>query len=89
MEGQAKMPDIETVAVHLYQLDRAAEQHAGTIGVQRYVGEQRSTKRPKVQIYEKCAALLDDAEREALDRIIEKMMPAARLPVSTGSIVPP
>jgi hypothetical protein len=82
------MNDIATVALHLFQLDQAARRHALIRGWQTGVGEQRSAKEPKVEIYEKCVALLDDDEREALARLIEKMMPAARIPTPVGEIVP-
>jgi hypothetical protein len=81
------MNDIESVALDLFQLDRAARRHSLIRGWQ--TGDRRSPKEPKVEIYEKCVALLDDEERDALARLIEKMMPAARTPTPVDAIVPP
>lgn len=74
------MANTEGVARQLFQLDRAVEQHAGSIRWPGPVGQPRSTKHPKEQIYERCVDQLDPEERLALDGIIEKMMRAARLP---------
>jgi hypothetical protein len=83
------MNNIESIALHLFQLDQAARRHALIRGWQTGIGEQRSTKEPKVEIYETCVALLDVGEREALARLIDKMMPAARIPTAVDPIVPP
>jgi hypothetical protein len=85
------MPDIETVARRLLGFARSADLCAKGLGWQTQVGQMKAGpgKSREEQVYEKCVAELDDAERATLDRIIEKMMPAARLPSPPGAIVPP
>jgi hypothetical protein len=85
------MPDIETVARRLLSFACAADLNAKGHGQQ--TGPRHMQAGPgksrEQQAYEKCVALLDDAERAALDQLISKMMSAARLPSPPGAIVPP
>jgi hypothetical protein len=88
MKGAMQMFNVETTAKRLLEFTDAALHQARGQGWQTHVGQPTSSKSAQQQIYEKCAAMLDDAECDALDRIILKMMPAARLPSPPGAIVP-
>jgi hypothetical protein len=58
-------------------------------GFQRQVDQPRSSPDTLEEICEKCLAELTDEERDALDRMIEKMRRATVLASPPGAVVPP
>jgi hypothetical protein len=81
--------DLENLAKRLQEFIEAVGSKASGVGGQTQVGLPPRTKTPLEELYENCLGELTDAERDELDRIIEKMRRSRALASPPGAIVPP
>jgi len=74
------MPEVEGVARLLMIFADQAQRHADDTGFQ--TGQRELGSHPEKaairQMFERCVGLLDEAEREALQALVRKMMPATQ-----------